>query len=464
MTNNILVIDDQEDIRNLIAGILQDEGYSCRLASNCHQAIEAIKERKPHLLILDVWLNDSRFDGIEMLDIVKQTYPDIPVVMISGHSTIETAVNALKKGADDFIEKPFKTERLLHIVAKGLEKYRLKQELQSLKTKSLEAIELHGFSSKINQLRQQIEKIAKTNSRVLIQGAAGTGKEAVARLLHHHSPRSSNPFMLVNCAAIPLQNFEAEFFGSENKQEGSSMSLKLGFLEKADGGTLFLDNVADLPYDIQGKLLQILQDQKFQRVGSSKSIKVDIRVMAATNVDLKERVRQGTFREDLFYRLAVVPLTVPSLAEHPEDIVPIAQQFLKQSGITSEFTDEAKFLLESYSWPGNIRQLKNVIEWTYIMNPEIKFNPISSEQLPPEFRQKSLEIVNPEVNTHFMSLPLRDAREEFEKVYLNLHIKRFNGNITKTAQAIGMERTALHRKIKLLSLISDESLIKLVNS
>lgn len=464
MTHNILVIDDQEDIRNLVASILQDEGYTCRLASNCHQAIEAIKERKPHLLILDVWLNDSRFDGIELLDIVKQTYPELPVVMISGHSTIETAVNALKKGADDFIEKPFKTERLLHVVSKSLEKYRLKQELQALKNKALDHVELHGSSPKINQLRQQVEKIGKTNSRVLIEGAAGTGKEVIARLLHQHSARSTNPFVMVNCAAIPSQNFEEEFFGTEGKSGTPSLSIKLGFLEKADGGTLFLDNVADLPHEMQGKLLQILQDQRFPRVGGSKAIKVDVRVVTATNVDLKERIKQGQFREDLFYRLAVVPLSVPSLAEHPEDIITISQQFLKQVGVNTTFTEEAKFMLESYEWPGNLRQLKNVIEWTHIMNPDIKNRPIAPDQLPPEFRKQTLEVVSSDVNTNFMSLPLRDAREEFEKVYLNLHIKRFNGNITKTAQAIGMERTALHRKIKLLSLISDESLIKLVNT
>jgi two-component system, NtrC family, nitrogen regulation response regulator NtrX len=464
MAHNILVIDDQEDIRNLIAGILQDEGYTCRLASNCQQAIEAIKERKPHLLILDVWLNDSRFDGIEMLDIIKQTYPDLPVVMISGHSTIETAVNALKKGADDFIEKPFKTDRLLHVVSKGLEKYRLKQELHALRSKTLDAYELHGTSPKIQQLRQQAEKIAKTNSRVLIEGAAGTGKEVVARLLHQSSPRGGNPFVMVNCAAIPVQNFEEEFFGTEGKAGTPALTIKLGFLEKADGGTLFLDNVGDLPHEMQGKLLQVLQDQRFQRVGSNKAIKVDVRVLAATSIDLKERIKQGQFREDLFYRLAVVPLMVPSLAEHPEDVLPIAQQFLKQVGINAAFTEEAKFMLESYEWPGNVRQLKNVIEWTHIMNPDIKTSPISPDHLPPEFRKQTLEMTNPEVNTHFMSLPLRDAREEFEKVYLNMHIKRFNGNITKTANAIGMERTALHRKIKLLSLISDESLSKLVNT
>jgi two-component system nitrogen regulation response regulator NtrX len=464
MTHNILVIDDQEDIRNLIAGILQDEGYTCRLASNCHQAIDAIKERKPHLLILDVWLNDSRFDGIELLDIIKQTYPDLPVIMISGHSTIETAVNALKKGADDFIEKPFKTDRLLHVVSKGLEKYRLKQELQALRSKTFDAYELHGVSPKIQQLRQQTEKIAKTNSRVLIEGAAGTGKEVVARLLHQRSAREVNPFVMVNCAAIPVQNFEEEFFGTEGKVGTPALTIKLGFLEKADGGTLFLDNVGDMPHEMQGKLLQVLQDQRFQRVGGNKAIKVDARVLAATSVDLKERIKQGQFREDLFYRLAVVPLTVPSLAEHPEDVLPIAHQFLKQVGVNTTFTEEAKFMLESYEWPGNVRQLKNVIEWTHIMNPDIKGKPISPDHLPPEFRKQTLEMASPEVNTHFMSLPLRDAREEFEKVYLNLHIKRFNGNITKTAQAIGMERTALHRKIKLLSLISDESLVKLVNT
>lgn len=464
MSHNILVVDDQEDIRNLVSSILQDEGYTCRLASNCSQAIEAIKERKPHLVILDVWLNDSRFDGIELLDIVKQTYPDLPVIMISGHSTIETAVNALKKGADDFIEKPFKTDRLLHVVSKSLEKYRLKQELQSLKSKAQDHIELHGVSTKINNLRQQVEKIGKTNSRVLIEGAPGTGKEVVARLLHQHSSRSTNPFVVVNCAAIPAQNFEEEFFGAEGKAGTPSLSIKLGFLEKADGGTLFLDNVADLPHEIQGKLLQILQDQRFTRVGGSKAIKVDVRIVTATNVDLKERITQGKFREDLFYRLAVVPLQIPSLAEHPEDVVPISEQFLKQVGVNATFTDEAKFMLESYEWPGNLRQLKNVIEWTHIMNPDLKTKPIGPDQLPPEFRKQTLEVVNPEVNTHFMSLPLRDAREEFEKVYLNLHIKRFNGNITKTANAIGMERTALHRKIKLLSLISDEALTKLVNT
>ncbi len=459
MKHDILIVDDQKDIRNLLSSILQDEGYHTREAENSHQALEAIKTNRPHLVIMDIWLNDSRFDGIEILDIIKQEHPNLPVIMISGHGNIETAVNTLKKGAYDFIEKPFQTDRLLSIVARAIELFQMSEELLELRLKNEVVTELHGNSSKVVSLKQNIEKISKTNSRVMIQGESGSGKEVAARLIHHLSDRQKEPFVVFNCAGIETSNFEEELFGSEKKAGTPEVLIKMGVLEKATAGTLYLDCIADIPYEVQGKLVRILQENKFFRVGGSKQIKSDVRIISSTNLDLNSLIKEGKFREDLYYRLNVVPVSIPSLSQRREDIEPLTNHFLNQVSEQHSFTkktmaDETIHALEGYSWPGNVRQLKNVIEWVLIMNPNASV--ITPEMLPVEITKAQATII-PDPSKNFVNLPLREAREEFEKKYLSFHIDRFNGNITKTANAVGMERTALHRKIKTLNLSGIEN-------
>ena len=458
MSFEVLIVDDQKDICDLISDTLQEEGYKTRMLTDAHAVVESVRQRCPHLVIMDIWLNDTRFDGIELLDILKQEYPLLPIVMISGHGNIETAVSALKKGAYDFIEKPFKADRLLSIVAKGIEMASLQKEMAALRTQVDVFTPLHGDSTKIVSIRQDVERVAKTNSRVMIQGPAGSGKEVVARLVHKKSHRAQGPFITLNCAAIDPAKFEETLFGCESKGSGSDVSVKLGLLEKADGGTLFLDCVGDVPKIAQGKLVQILQDRSFYRVGGSRPIEVDVRVMSATLPSIKDKIKEGVFREDLYYRLSVVPIDVPPLSERPEDISALATYFLEriakaESSQACSLTDSAKIALESYHWPGNVRQLKNMMEWVLIMNPKMLENTITRSMLPPEIVEGSGPQIQHLQDTSFYELSLREAREEFERRYLSFHIKRFNGNITKTAATVGMERTALHRKIKLLNIV-----------
>lgn len=459
MKNDILIVDDQKDIRTLLSSILQDEGYHTREAGNSHQALEAIKTSRPHLVIMDIWLNDSRFDGIEILDIVKQDHPNLPVIMISGHGNIETAVNTLKKGAYDFIEKPFQTERLLSIVARAIEVFQMSEELQELRSKNGKVTNLHGESSKLISLKQNIEKISKANSRVMIKGESGSGKEVAARLIHHQSDRQNESFVVFNCAGIEPSRFEEELFGSEKQAGTPEVVIKMGVLEKASAGTLYLDCVADMPYEVQGKFVRILQENKFFRVGGSKQIKSDVRIISSTNVDLNSLIKEGKFREDLYYRLNVVPVEIPALSQRREDIDPLANHFLEKVTTQHSFTKktlakETIHALEGYRWPGNVRQLKNVIEWVLIMNPNAAI--ITPEMLPVEIINAQATMI-PDPSKNFVNLPLRQAREEFEKKYLSFHIDRFNGNITKAANAVGMERTALHRKIKTLHLSGAEN-------
>lgn len=456
MKHDILIVDDQKDIRTMLSGILRDEGYNTREAENSHQALESIKMSRPHLIIMDIWLNDSRFDGLEILDIIKQEHPSLPVVMISGHGNIETAVNTLKKGAYDFIEKPFQTDRLLSVVARGIEVFQMTEELRELRSKNEIVTDLHGTSAKIVSLRQNIEKIAKTNSRVMVQGESGSGKEVTTRLIHFLSDRKNQPFVVFNCAGIEASNFEEELFGSEKKAGTPDFVIKMGVLEKANSGIMYLDCIGDMPYEVQGKFVRILQEGKFFRVGGNKQIKFDVRIISSTNNDLEKLIKDHKFREDLYYRLNVVPLAVPSLSERREDISLIAIHFLEKickqhSFIKKILTEDTLHTLEAYSWPGNVRQLKNVLEWVLIMNPNA--TEITPGMLPIEITKIQNALVK-DNNKNFINLPLREAREEFEKNYLSFHINRFNGNITKTANAVGMERTALHRKIKTLN-ISD---------
>ncbi len=458
MAYDILIVDDQQDICHLIADVLQEEGYKPHILTEGHRVLEFMRTKTPHLVIMDIWLNDSRFDGIELLDILKQDYPLLPVVMISGHGNIETAVSALKKGAYDFIEKPFQQDRLLAIVARGIEVANLRKQLDSLK-KEAPLLSLHGHSVAINTVRQSIERIAKTNSRVMIQGPSGVGKEVVARLIHQQSLRSSYPFVVFNCAAVSPDKIEEELFGIEKNAGTPNVSIKLGVLEQADQGTLFLDCVTDLPLSVQGKLVSILQSNRFSRVGGSRTLTADVRIMSSTLGNVEALIQKGTFREDLYYRLNVVPLSIPPLSERVEDIFDLIEYFLKgeASGGSYHLSDTARLALESYAWPGNVRQLKNVVEWILIMNPTLDKKIIDRSMLPSEILNAEKEAVSSLSDTQFYEMPLREAREEFERRYLAFHIRRFGGNITKTAFAIQMERTALHRKIKLLNLLEGQT-------
>ncbi len=454
MAHDILVVDDEADIRTLICGILNDEGYETREAATSAEALAAIRTRRPTLVVLDIWLQGSELDGIEILKVVRREWPNLPVVMISGHGTIETAVAAIKIGAYDFVEKPFKADRLLHILDRAIEASRLRRENEELKQRAGAADELIGRSHVVTQLRQQIDRVAATNSRVLITGAPGTGKEVVARLLHTRSKRARGPFVTLSCATMRPERFEIELFGAEPGADGDGSPRKIGTFEEAHGGTLFLDEVADMPLETQGKIVRALQEQTFERVGGGR-VKVDVRVIAATNRDLASEIATGRFREDLYYRLAVVPLTVPPLRERAEDIPELARYLMLRAAEAARvpprvFGDDAVAALQAYDWPGNVRQLRNVIDWVLIMAPGEVREPIRADSLPPEITTVAPAVVKWDKGGELMSLPLRDAREMFEREYLMAQVTRFGGNISRTAAFVGMERSALHRKLKSL--------------
>ncbi len=463
MTKDILIVDDEADICNLVCGILEDEGFSTRTAANSQQAFEKIADKRPDLIIQDIWLQGSDKDGIQILEQVKKDYPYLPVVMISGHGTIETAVSAIKKGAYDFIEKPFKSDRLLLMIARALENASLRRENDAFKQKTKPLSDLIGKSAAIDSVRQVLERVSPTNSRVLITGKPGTGKEIAARYIHAASSRANEPFMTLNCAILRPERLEIELFGSE--EEGGTRS---GILEQANGGTLFLDEVSDMPLETQGKIVNVLQNQTFQRLGSDRQTQIDVRIIASTNKDLEEMIDEGNFRQDLYYRLNVVPVVMPSLQQRADDIPELLKYF---SGIISDvtgmpqkgFTQGAISALQEYAWPGNVRQLRNVVEWIMIMHGGIEAKSFDVSHLPPEIStgentQSSYQASEAgSVESYdFMALPLRDAREVFEKAYLGQQIKRFGGNVSKTAQFIGMERSALHRKLKSLDIIGNE--------
>jgi two-component system nitrogen regulation response regulator NtrX len=446
----ILVVDDEEDIRGLIAGILQDERYETRVASDGDSAIQAVRMRRPQLVILDIWLQGSRMDGIQVLDALKRDYPELPVVMISGHGTIETAVASIKKGAYDFIEKPFKTDRLIHVVDRALEAARLKREIQELKLRTGDEADLVGTSSVISQVRQLVDKIAPTNSRVLITGPAGAGKEVVARLIHARSRRAGNAFVAINCATMAPERIEAELFGEET----SDGPRKIGLFELAHNGTLFLDEVSDMPAETQGKILRVLVEQTFLRIGGTTRVQVDARVVSSTTRDLRAEIEAGRFREDLYHRLNVVPVRVPSLAERRDDIPSLVSHFMKRLSAASglqirDIGEDAMAVLQAHDWPGNVRQLRNVVERLLILATDDAAQAISADLLPPDL-STSGSWNNGGRGDIVISLPLREAREIFEREYLLAQINRFGGNISRTATFIGMERSALHRKLKSL--------------
>lgn len=457
MARDILVVDDEADIRDLIAGILNDEGYETRTAADSDGAQEEIKKRRPTLVVLDIWLQGSRLDGLELLNEVKADDPDLPVVIISGHGNIETAVSAIKKGAYDFVEKPFKADRLLLAVERALEANRLREENRELKQKVGEDIRLIGASHAINQVRQIVDKVAATGSRILIYGKAGTGKEVTARLIHARSNRASGPFVALNAATMSPERVEEELFGVEGQGD---TPRRIGVFERAHGGTLFLDEVSEMPQETQSKILRVLVDQTFQRVGGGPMVSVDVRVISATSRDLRSEIERGTFREDLFHRLNVVPIVVPSLAERREDIPELVRHFMthyvKSAGMPElSVGDDTMAILQTHDWPGNVRQLRNIVERMLILASDSPSKILTADFLPSEVGSASPAL--PSQNAEqVISLPLREAREHFEREYLIAQISRFGGNISRTAAFIGMERSALHRKLKSLGVSSSQ--------
>ncbi len=451
MALDILVVDDELDIRELVAGVLSDEGYSCRTAGDSVSALRAVDEKRPSVVLLDVWLHGSPMDGLEVLDAIKAREPDLPVIIFSGHGGLDTAVSAVSRGAMDFIEKPFEAERLLLLVARATETERLRRENARLREGITQAEEFTGSSSAINQVRALLKRVANTGSRVLITGPGGSGKEVAARLLHSWSPRADKTFVTVNSARITPERFEQELFG----EEIDGRLVRPGLLEMADGGTLFFDEVADMPLSTQARILRVLTEQSFVRAGGSRQIGVDVRVVSSTARDLEAEIAEKRFREDLYYRLNVVPITVPSLIERRDDIPALAEHFFtryarEQGLIAPELSAEALAAMQAYDWPGNVRQLRNVVERTVILAPRERIGLIEADMLP-------TEIIGGGGDTGagipaLMGVPLREARENFEREYLRVQIRRFSGNISKTAGFIGMERSALHRKLKLLGM------------
>lgn len=451
MALDILIVDDERDIRELVSGVLSDEGYDCRTAGDSTSALEAIDGKRPSLVLLDVWLHGSPMDGLEVLDAIKVREPDLPVIIFSGHGNIDTAVSAVSRGAMDFIEKPFEAERLLHLVERATETERLRRENTRLKSTLVGGEEFNGNSNAITQVRATLKRVASTGSRVLIYGPAGAGKEVAARLLHSWSPRENHAFVIVNSARITPERFEHELFGEE--QDGKL--VRPGLLELADGGTLYLDEVADMPLSTQARILRVLTEQSFVRVGGSRQIGVDVRVVSSTARDLQREMEEKRFREDLFYRLNVVPVTVPSLAERRDDIPALAEHFFaryaaEQGLPPPTIGEEAMAALQAYDWPGNVRQLRNVVERTVILTPREEFDTVEPDMLAGEVTGGRLG--GGQALTAMMGAPLREARENFEREYLSVQIRRFSGNISKTATFIGMERSALHRKLKLLGM------------
>jgi two-component system nitrogen regulation response regulator NtrX len=458
MALDILVVDDEADIRELVSGVLEDEGYQPRSAACSDTALAALSERRPSLVLLDVWLQGSKLDGLALLAEVKRRDPSLPVIVFSGHGNIDTAVAAVREGAFDFIEKPFESSRLLHLVERATETDRLRRENAILKAQVGQDDELTGTSQTINHVRATLKRVAGTGSRVLISGPAGSGKEVAARLLHNWSPREKAPFVVVSAARMTPERVEEELFGVE---EGGDLS-RPGLFEQAHGGTLFLDEIADMPLSTQGKILRVLTDQSFTRVGGTRIVKVDVRVVSATSRDLASEIEAHRFREDLYYRLNVVPVLMPPLEARREDVPALAAHFAARYAAerrlaTPDISAEAIAALQAFDWPGNVRQLRNMIERTIILAPLDRIGRIDADMLPPEILSGQAEIVPGNASRSIMGTPLREARETFEREYLRVQIRRFSGNISRTATFIGMERSALHRKLKSLGLAEGRS-------
>ncbi len=457
--NDILIVDDEKDIRDLVSGILEDEQYLTRSVGDSTSAIKSIKNQIPSLIILDIWLEGSQMDGLELLDEIITINPSLPIVMISGHGNIEAAVTAIKRGAYDFIEKPFNAERLLMVVKRALETGNLRNENKILRLQSGISDEILGNSNAISNTRYALEKVAPTGSRVLISGPPGSGKELAARLVHSKSKRSDGPFVVINSARMSPETIDQELFGSEEVLEDPGSPKRIGILEKANNGTLFIDEVADMPLETQARILRVLQDQRFYRVGGTSEVLVDIRVVSATSKDLLKEIKEGKFREDLFHRLSVVPIKIPPLSERREDIPILAKHFMEVTAQNIGFaqrsmSDDAIAVLQSKNWSGNVRELKNLIERLLIMAPGNTDDPIKPEMIPPEVMSDGSNALRNSSNGEIIAMPLRKAREYFEREYLIAQISRFGGNISKTAGFVGMERSALHRKLKSLGINS----------
>ena len=452
MASDILIVDDEMDIREIVSGILSDEGHGTRTAKNSDEALNAIQARRPSLVFLDIWLQGSKLDGLQVLEIVKQQNPHLPVVMISGHGNIETAVSAIKLGAYDFIEKPFKADRLVLIAERALENSRLKREVSDLKVRSGTVSKMVGKSTSVNQLRQVIDRVAPANSRIMITGQSGAGKELTARMIHDASARASGPFVTINAATITPENMEHELFGSEGAE-----GRYVGKLEEAHGGTLYMDEIADMPRETQGKILRVLVEQNFTRVGGTTRVNVDVRIISSSARDLAGLITEGAFREDLFHRLSVVPIRVPALSERRDDIPELItffmDQFTANAGLPQRaIAGDAMAILQSHDWPGNIRQLRNNVERLMILSSGDPESEITAEMLPSEVGALVPATPTGAGGEKLMSLPLREAREVFEREYLMAQVSRFGGNISRTAEFIGMERSALHRKLKSLGI------------
>ena len=450
---DILIVDDERDIRELIADILRDEGFQTRLASNSDEAMAALNQSQPALLVLDIWLKDSRMDGIDILKQVKRNNPDVPVIIISGHGNIEIAVAAIKQGAYDFIEKPFNIDQLMVVVNRAMETSRLRRENSTLKRADSRVAEMLGHSAAFKRLRDNLDKVAKSNGRVMLTGEPGTGKEMAARYIHAHSPRANAPMITVSCASIEPDRMEEVLFGRETPERG----IEPGLLEQAHGGVIYFDEVGDMPIGTQTKILRVLTEQQFVRAGGADRVRVDLRVISSSNRDLPAEIAAGRFRQELYDRLNVVPLAVPSLSERRDDIALLARHFIEQfqrtQGLTARaLPEETVAALQAMRWPGNIRQLRNVIERVLILAEET--GPIQPGELEPQGAtpdNSDALSLGPQVT----AMPLREAREMFEREYLLAQINRFGGNISRTAQFVGMERSALHRKLKSLGVMGN---------
>jgi two-component system nitrogen regulation response regulator NtrX len=454
MASDILIVDDEADIRELVSGILEDEGYTTRVARDSDDALGAIHARRPSLVFLDIWLQGSRLDGLQVLGNIKTEHPELPVVMISGHGNIETAVAAIKQGAYDFIEKPFKADRLVLVADRALETSRLKREVKDLKQLAPYSATLVGGSGAIGHLRQTIDKVAPTNSRILIVGPSGAGKELTARTIHALSARAEAPFVVINAAAITPERMEVELFGIE--QSNGDHARKVGALEEAHGGTLFIDEIADMPRETQNKILRVLVDQTFQRFGGTNKVEVNVRIITSTARNLEEEIAAGRFREDLFHRLSVVPIRVPPLAERREDVPELVDHFMDQisqaTGLPKRrIGTDAMAVLQTHDWPGNVRQLRNNVERLMILAGGDADAVITADMLPQDVGAM-VPAMPKGGGEQLMGMPLREAREAFEREYLRAQISRFGGNISRTAEFVGMERSALHRKLKALGM------------
>jgi two-component system nitrogen regulation response regulator NtrX len=462
----ILIIDDEADIRELTTDILSEEGFDCVAVSDSLSAFEAINKKMPSVVLLDIWLQGSEMDGLGILEILKQRYVNLPVIMISGHGNVETAVNSIKIGAYDYLEKPFSSEKLVITVKHAYETLKLKKENSDLRKKIVSKLEFIGNSEKISSLKLVIDKIAPTMGRVLISGECGVGKELVARIIHKKSKRNSNPFVTINASLLSDENVSSELFGESKNGAGSKYSF--GVFELAKKGTLFIDEVSEIPIPIQKKILKFIKQQTSDDLAQKE--KLDVRIISSTSKDLVQEVKNGNFLQELYYRLNVIGIEVPPLRSRVGDIPLLCEHFLKYfeknlGFVKKTIAADAISAMQEYHWPGNIRQLRNTIEWLLIMNAKSTSAAIRASALPHDIVSKDGNNAHKtEINLDMLSLPLREAREIFERKYLIAQMARFNQNISKASCFVGMERSALHRKLKSLGLHSEDKETNAVES